>query len=162
MKLYLLRHATAQDIAPSDAARELTQEGREEARIAGAALAKLGARTDHIFTSPLARARQTAELAGKALGFADEIVVLSELENGHTTASLLKALKPYAAVMELLLVGHMPDLAGHLAALLGADNAGNLALGKGSVACVELVALRAGTGRLRWLMRQRQLAEIAG
>ena len=32
MKLYFLRHATAEDIAKSDAARELTKEGKEEAK----------------------------------------------------------------------------------------------------------------------------------
>jgi phosphohistidine phosphatase len=69
MKLYLLRHATAADMAPSDAKRELTHEGREEARIAGEALAKLGVRPSHVLSSPLTRARQTAEIAAKALSF---------------------------------------------------------------------------------------------
>jgi len=41
MKLYLVRHASASDIATSDAERELMREGREEARIVGAALAEL-------------------------------------------------------------------------------------------------------------------------
>ncbi len=162
MKLYLLRHASAEDTARSDAARELTKEGKEEARLAGAALAKLGAKPDHIFTSPLVRARQTAEQAGKALKFDGYVEVLAELENGHSADQLLKALKPYSDAKELLLVGHMPDLAGHLAALIGAEDAGNLALGKGSVACVELEQLRAAAGQLKWLMRQKQLAEIAG
>ncbi len=162
MKLYLLRHATAVDIASSDAARELTKEGREEARIAGAALAKLDAQIDHILTSPLVRAQQTAELAGKVLDFKGEIEVLAELENGHSTAELLRALRAVGKANGLVLVGHMPDLAGHLATLIGAEDAGNLTLGKGSVACVELETLRAGRGQLRWLMRQKQLAEITG
>ena len=42
MKLYFFRHASASDVAPSDAERKLTKEGKEEARIAGAALAELG------------------------------------------------------------------------------------------------------------------------
>jgi len=69
MKLYLLRHATAVDVALSDAERELTREGREEARIAGAALAELGVKVSHILTSPLVRARQTAEIVAKVLKF---------------------------------------------------------------------------------------------
>src|SRR5471032_1567767 len=63
MKLYLLRHATAVDIASSDAQRELTREGREEARIASAALTELSVKLSHILTSPLMRAHQTAEIA---------------------------------------------------------------------------------------------------
>jgi phosphohistidine phosphatase SixA len=46
MKLYFLRHATAEDIAASDAKRQLTKVGHEEARVAGAALAKLEALID--------------------------------------------------------------------------------------------------------------------
>lgn len=162
MKLYLLRHATAHDIAASDAARELTKAGRDEARIAGAALKKLGATLDRVLTSPLVRARQTAELAAAAAGFAGQIEVVAELENGHTTAEWLRAIRTGGADPRVLVVGHMPDLAGHLAVLLGARDAEHFALGKGSLACVELEAWRAGAGQLRWLMRQKQLAEIAG
>src|SRR5580698_564113 len=85
MKLYLLRHATAVDIASSDALRELTKEGREEARIAGAALAELGVKLSHFFSSPLVRARQTAEIAAKALKFPGKVEILDELENGSST-----------------------------------------------------------------------------
>jgi phosphohistidine phosphatase len=160
MKLYLLRHATADDIASSDAERELTSEGEEEARIAGAALAELGAKPKHIFSSPLVRARQTAEIASKSLSHAGKVEILDELENGETTVSLLKALKPYGSANEILLVGHIPSLSEHLAGLIGAKSAEGLPLGKGTVACVELEQLRIGAGQLRWLLRQKQLREL--
>jgi len=64
MKLYFVRHASASDISASDAARKLTNEGCEEARVAGKALVKLGAKPARIFSSPLVRARQTAEILG--------------------------------------------------------------------------------------------------
>lgn len=161
MKLYLLRHASAADVAPSDTERELTREGREEAQIVGAALAELGVRLSHILSSPLLRARQTAEIAAKVLKFPDDVEFLEELANNTTTAALLKALKPFASAGEILLVGHMPALSEHLAALIGAESAQAFPLGKASVACIELEQLRAGTGQLRWLMRQKQLREIA-
>ncbi len=162
MKLYLLRHATAVDIASSDALRELTREGREEARIAGAALAELGVKLSHIFSSPLVRARQTAEITAKALKFPGKVEILDELENGPSTTSLLKALKSFSSPTEILLVGHMPSLSEHLAVLVGAESAEAFPLGKASVACIELEQWRAGAGQLRWLMRQKQLQEIAG
>jgi phosphohistidine phosphatase len=161
MKLYLLRHATAVDIASSDARRELTEEGREEARIAGTALAELGVKLSHILSSPLVRARQTAEIAAKALKSPVKIEILDELENGASTTSLLKALKALPESTEILLVGHMPSLSEHLAALIGGESAEAFPLGKASVACIELEQYRAGTGQLRWLMRQKQLQEIA-
>jgi len=161
MKLYLLRHATAVDVALSDAERELTREGREEARIAGVALAELGIRLSHILTSPLARARQTAEIVAKVLEFPGGVESLDELEHSTSTTSLLKALKPLHSTNEILLVGHMPSLSEHLAALIGAESAQAFPLGKASVACIELEQWRVGTGQLRWLMRQKQLQEIA-
>ena len=157
MKLYFLRHATASDVAPSDAERELTREGREEARIAGVALAKLGAKPNQVLTSPLVRARQTAELAAVELKFSDEVAVFDELRNGRSTAVLLRALKQFEGARELLLVGHMPSLADHVADLIGAANPAGLALGKGSLACIELVELRSAKGELRWFLRQKQL-----
>jgi phosphohistidine phosphatase len=160
MKFYLVRHATASDVAASDAERELTREGRDEARIVGKALANLGVKPARILSSPLVRARQTAEIAAKALGFSGEVESLNELANSASTASLLKALKSHASGGEILLVGHMPSLAEHLAALVGARSPQSLPLGKAGVACIELEQLRAGAGQLRWLMRQRQLRHL--
>jgi phosphohistidine phosphatase len=155
MKLYFVRHASAEDIAANDAARELTDEGREEARIVGKALAKLGAKPSRIFSSPLVRARQTAEIAGKALDC--DVEVLNELLNDTPTPRLLKAIKDGK---EIVLVGHMPSLAGHVAHLMGAGTGEGLAFGKGAVALVELEELKTGAGQLRWLMRQKQLREL--
>ena len=161
MKLYFLRHATASDFASTDAERELTNEGTEEAHIAGAALAALGAKPAHVFSSPLVRALETAKIAAKELRFTGQIVVLDELKPGKTTSSLLRELKSHEAAGDLLLTGHMPSLAENVAVLTGAEHTESLALGKGGIACVELEELRPGGGQLRWLMRQAQLRQIA-
>ena len=160
MRLYFLRHASASDVAPSDAERKLTKEGEEESRIAGAALAQLGVKPARIFSSPLARARQTAEIAARELKFTGPVEILDELLNDASTSVLLKALKSYGNADELLLVGHMPSLAEHVAGLIGAKTADGLPLGKGGAACVDLKSLRIGNGQLRWLMRQKQLREF--
>jgi phosphohistidine phosphatase len=160
MKLYLVRHASASDVAASDEERELTREGREEARIVGVALAELGVKPASILSSPLARARQTAGIIAHELKFSGECATLDELSNGSTTPVLLKALRPYASVGEIVLVGHMPSLSQHLAALIGGGKADGLPLGKGSVACVELDHLSPGAGQLRWLMRQKHLRQL--
>jgi phosphohistidine phosphatase len=162
MKLYLLRHATASDVAPSDAERELTPEGEGEARIAGLALAELGVKPSHILSSPLVRARQTAEIAARAMKFRGEIELLDELTNGTSTPTLLKVLQSYSSQDEILLVGHMPSLSEHLAALIGSKSPQGLPLGKGSVACVDVDEIRPGRGQLRWLLRQKQLGKISG
>jgi phosphohistidine phosphatase len=161
MKLYLLRHGTASDVAPSDAERKLTREGEEEAKNAGLALAELGAKLSHVLSSPLVRARQTAEIAARAMKFRGKVELLDELTNGTSTPELLKVLQSYSSPEEILLVGHMPSLSEHLAALIGSNSPQGLPLGKGNVACVDAVEMRLGHGQLRWLMRQKQLHQIA-
>jgi phosphohistidine phosphatase len=162
MKLYLLRHGTASDVAPSDAERELTREGEEEARVVGSALAELGVKPSQILSSPLERAHQTAEIVARALKLQGKVELVDELANGTSTPALLKRLKSRPSAEEILLVGHMPSLSEHLAALIGAKNPQGLPLGKACVACVELDELRPGRGELRWLLRQKQLGRIAG
>jgi phosphohistidine phosphatase len=161
MKLYLVRHGTATDIAASDAERELTKEGREEARVVGVALAELGVKPSRVWSSPLMRACQTAEIVAQVTKFRGEVELLDELTNGTSTTALLKALQAYSSQEEILLVGHMPSLSEHLAALIGSKSPQGLPLGKGSVACVDVNVLRPGHGQLRWLMRQKQLRPIA-
>jgi len=161
MKLYLLRHGTASDMASSDAERELTREGEEEAKIAGSALAELGVKPSHVLSSPLVRARQTAEIAARAMKFRGEVELLDELTNGTSTPALLKVLQSYSSQEEILLVGHMPSLSEHLAALIGSKSPQGLPLGKGSIVCIDADQIRPGRGQLRWLMRQKQLHRIA-
>jgi phosphohistidine phosphatase len=162
MKLYFLRHASAADIAPSDAARALTAQGEAEASLAGTALAKLGVQPVQVLSSPLLRAQQTAKIAAAALNRPVGVTLLDELCNGTATAALLEALQPWAAAPEILLVGHMPSVAEHVSVLLGRPAASDLTFGKAGAACVELANLRAGAGKLLWLMQQPELARLAG
>lgn len=160
MKLYLVRHASAVDIAPSDDARELTGLGQEEARVTGLALAKLGVKPARIFSSPLRRAGQTAAILAQALQFAGKVAVLSELENGTSTHDLLDALKTAKCSGEVLLVGHMPSLAEHAATLATAKFPGGFPLGKAGVICIETEQLRSNTGCVCWSRQHPQLREL--
>jgi phosphohistidine phosphatase len=161
MRLYFFRHATAVDAARTDAARELTRKGREEAQIGGAALGKLSIQPSHVLFSPLVRARQTAQIACESMKFSGEMKVCEQLKNGTTTATLLKALASFGAADSILLVGHCPSMPHHISSLIGGQTSEGIELGKGAMACVDLDELRPGEGRLRWLLRQKQLRLIA-
>jgi len=150
--LYFVRHTSAADSAPSDAQRPLTRQGEDEARLVGTALAGMKVRPTRIYSSPMLRARQTAGLIGQELKFDGPPEALEELNNGESTPSLLRALP---AVSEIVMVGHMPSLAEHIAAITGVSPSPVLAFGKGSVACVEL---RGSSGNLRWFKHLPQLA----
>jgi phosphohistidine phosphatase len=161
MNLYLVRHGTASHVAPCDAERELTAEGRREAEIVGRALMKLGVVHDAILASPLVRARQTAEIIAERLGRPGTVMVVEELCNGHSTAALLRAVHPRGEEKGMVLVGHMPSLAEHLNLLIGATPTANTVFGTATAAAVRMTDWRQGAGELHWFLRQAQLAAIA-
>src|SRR4029077_5174065 len=69
MMLYVVRHAIAEDTAPSggDAARRLTSEGRRKMEQVARGLRALGIEPDVILTSPLVRAVETTRIVVAAL-----------------------------------------------------------------------------------------------
>ena len=71
VRLFIVRHAKAAGGEP-DEVRPLTGEGREQARDLGKRFAADGIRPDAVLTSPLLRARETAEEIGNAVGVEPE------------------------------------------------------------------------------------------
>ncbi len=150
MKLYFVRHTTPTDSAVSNAKRPLTPQGEEEAHVVGAALASMNVQPTRILSSPLLRACQTAAIIGRELKFAGTTDPIDELANGSPTALLLRVIHPVAAGGEVILVGHMPSLAEHVAELTNAHGSADFAFGKGSVACIELQGSNSSHGKLQW------------
>lgn len=101
-----------------DQARALTHEGRKRARKLARTLARV-ARLRLVFTSPLVRAVQTAEiLAGELPGV--RVAVLAQLSPGHSPAQLLAALaRRRGGAKGMALVGHEPLLSQTVARLTG-------------------------------------------
>lgn len=145
MKLYMLRHGKADwpHWDQPDDERPLTEEGKEEV----AAVAKLLSRleiTPAILTSPLPRASQTAEIAGKYLNARVRTEPL--LRPGFDAARLGKILKNFSG-KSLMVVGHEPDFTRTIFQLTG----GNTKMFKAGVAFIELET-GPMKGELRWLI----------
>ena len=100
-------------------------------------------------------------IAARAMKFRGQVELAGELANGRSTRALLRLLQSYSSDDEIVLVGHMPSLSEHLASLIGSKNPDGVPLGKGSIACLEAAEMRLGHGQLRWLMRQKQLRQLA-
>lgn len=134
MQLFLVRHAEAVEhgSAGSDAARELTPRGAARFRECVRGLAHLEVRLGRVLTSPLVRARQTADLL---LPLGEESLVPEVCEElaAPPSPGLLQRL----AGETVALVGHEPWI-GALAGLLatGAPEAA-LPMKKGAVAWLE-------------------------
>lgn len=161
MNLYFIRHATAEPKADSDAQRNLTAEGKEEAKLLGKGLKKLGIKPDEILTSPLNRAVQTAEIIAQVMKMGKKPVVFPQLENGHSSSELFEVIKKYDKQSSLFLVGHMPSLAEHLAEFLGVGRPQAFPLDKGGIGAIRSDdTLRLGTWELRFLLRQAQIRKL--
>lgn len=112
MRIYLVRHAKAVDRQNGipEERRFLTDEGRTAFRQTARRLARKGIEPEIIFTSPLIRAVQTAEILASALRFEGPVAVTSELEPGFNKDGLVRLLTGLSATREIALVGHEPDL----------------------------------------------------
>jgi phosphohistidine phosphatase len=156
MDLFLIRHADAAPLGEGgvqdDAERPLTDAGRAQCKALAAALQRVGVRFDCVATSPLLRARQTAEGL-----LEDWPAPLPELAECEALAPGVKARKLARYLMKkgagaIALVGHMPDLADHAAWLIGSKKA-QIELAKSGVAHIECEKLPAkGSGTLTWLI----------
>lgn len=164
MMLYVVRHAIAEDTAPSggDAARRLTAEGRRKMEEVARGLRGLGIEPDVILTSPLVRAVETTRIVVAALRNAPEPRELDGLASGIDPADTLKALRPFARKRHVMIVGHEPNLSNVLALLLtGTTDGAAIDLKKGGCAAVELTAFAPhGGATLLWLLPPRVLRSV--
>ena len=148
--LCLLRHAHAADRDTwlrSDDERPLTERGRRQAEDLGNHLAGMRFAPDAILTSPLVRARETAEIVAGLLGVGVRLEArLGEaLDRDTVTSILADAGNPRRPI----LVGHDPDFSELATWLVGAP----VPLRKGAFARIDVeLPLAAGTGVLRWLL----------
>jgi phosphohistidine phosphatase len=140
--IWLLRHGDAEDGSP-DSERPLTDKGREQSQVAGAALKALGVEIDACLTSPKVRAAETARIACESLGVEPELE--PKLAGGPFDPEALAA----GLGDEVLLVGHDPDFSMAVHSLTGAQ----VRMKKGGLAGVE-------KGELMVLLRPRELNRI--
>ena len=120
MNIVIMRHGQAETYAPSDAQRNLTELGHQQARAAGQCLQQLSLSFDQVWVSPYNRAQQTA----------DE-VLLSLAESPRFTAAGLTPESPVATVIDkleqsdsknVLIVSHQPLVSVLVALLNTADS----------------------------------------
>ncbi len=150
MKIYFLRHGVAvepEDWKGNDYDRPLTTDGRERMGQEAKAIRKLGLGLDAILTSPLVRAKETAEIVARELKMASKE---DERLGGDFDVSALEAiLQGCADLKSLMLVGHEPSMSSVIGRLIGVAR---MDLKKGGLACVELPDALTMTGELHSLI----------
>jgi phosphohistidine phosphatase len=156
MHLYFLRHGEADwpDWNKPDDDRPLTERGKKEMKKVAAFLGRLDLSLDQVITSPLPRAKQTAEVVAKQ--FELELQEDELLEPGFGSAELKQLLKKYPGE-SIMVVGHEPDFTETISALTGAS----LKLSKAGLALVDADPA-ATRGRLLWLFPPKIAKAAAG
>lgn len=163
MRLYLVRHGIAEDTAAAaDAERALTPKGKSRMMQIARGLRSLGARPDLIFTSPLRRAVETAEMLLRSFPGA-ELKEMAQLAPGAASPEEMRAaLAVHQSAKEIALVGHQPALGNFASFLLtGSTDSCEIQFKKGSVACLESNPdERHGHHSLVWHLPPRALRQI--
>ncbi len=160
MELILMRHGKAEDLMDRlvDHERELTPEGRKKVRKAARGLTQLISEPTavHIWSSPLPRARQTADVLAEYFPGA----VVRELEAVYSgnLDSVVQAWIQLPEEAVLIVVGHEPYLSIWAEMLSGVS----LQFKRAAAAGFILKEPERNEGKLRWFAHGKILARIAG
>jgi len=149
-ELYLVRHAIAAergDEWPDDNKRPLTERGISRFKEGIGGLRWLDVTLDEVITSPLVRAKQTADL------------LLDALAPGHAPSAVMTQLAKLARRTRIAIVGHEPGLGELAAHLIGAPRP--LPFRKGGVCRIDVESLTSKrAGSLVWFVTPKMLREL--
>ena len=138
MRLYFLRHAEARD-GLDDAVRPLSPRGHEQAREIGRFLKQAGVEFDAAYSSPLVRARETAEDVLNVCGRIEpgQPALVGALLNGTRALDFQSWLRGLPAARHILLVGHNPSISERVRDLLSIADEEALDMPKGGLAVLR-------------------------
>lgn len=159
MHLFLLRHGDAEEHSRSgrDFDRCLTPAGVERLRTEAIGMQRLGLKLDRIYTSPLVRARQTAEIVAEVLELPSPTID-ARLASGRLDHDTLHSLLLELHTDErVLLVGHQPDMSEVIQQITG----GSVEMKRGALAAIELDRITPLSGTIRFLLPPRFLIQLA-
>ena len=164
MELVTLRHGEAGNRSSSvskDYERGLTASGRKKMEDVANSIDSLKLVIDKIATSPLTRARETAEIVAKVLKKQKDLEVWDELKPEAQTADLYRRLSKLKRESSILLVGHEPYLSGMISELISGGKGSRILLKKGGMAKVVIDSFAPKpSGHLRWLLTPRQIQRM--
>ncbi len=147
IEVLVLRHAQAVDIANNDHSRELTDKGRRQSEKVGKFCHKHGLVPETIVTSPVLRARQTAEVVAEVTGVKN-IIEAAALACGASPQDYYTVIKEVGSHGPIMVVGHQPDMGELLADALGCSC--EIEVKKAALICLEMHGLRSSASTLRF------------
>lgn len=165
MLVYLMRHGRAveQTEAPnvSDADRPLSEDGIHRMGVQAAAFRRMVGELDEIWTSPLLRARQTAEIIGCAWQPEVPVQEAAALGPDGESETILDRLRQADDDLQVLLIGHELGVTELFSRMLAGRTIPMFKLPCGAMCCLEMTALDPIVrAELHWLLTPRQLRAL--
>jgi phosphohistidine phosphatase len=161
-QLFIIRHAVAEergDAWPDDAKRPLSEDGAARMRKAARGLDRLGVTLDVVVTSPLVRAKQTADIVAAAMNPRPPIVSIEALSPDGTFQDIIADLEKQSKRSRIAIVGHEPGIGEFAARLIGSRH--SIEFKKGAICRIDVDALPpSGPGDLRWMLTTKILRSI--
>jgi phosphohistidine phosphatase len=161
--LFVLRHGEAGNrmaVAKEDSERPLTTQGRTEMLKIAKSLRGVGLKAKCVYTSPLRRARETAEIVAKILNI-PLLQEWDELKPIGNKALLYRKIARHEQGSRLILVGHEPYLTSMIGDIIGNANT-RLVLKKGGIGKVRINSFEPRiSGELRWLLTPKMIIKMS-
>lgn len=164
MQLILFRHGLAwerEEWKGNERDRPLTNKGVTRVRQAGKGLLAMDALPTHLFSSPLRRAQETADLLQRLFRPKPTLQLCEALQPAAPPKELLGLLRPLPATSLVLCVGHEPHLSRLAGLLLFGRSGAGLSLKKAGACSIEINGtVRPGSGTLVWWLTAAQLRAL--
>ena len=165
MDLFILRHGDAGNRLSDpikDTKRQLTVSGKKEVVEIAKSLKKLGVKFNLIYSSPLARAFQTAKIIAEEYKFTKQIEQSEELKPNGSKDFLYNKLSKLNIDSVILIVGHEPYLSSMINDIISNNkNSNNIILKKAGLSRIKITStVPKLKGELRWLLTPRILKKI--
>lgn len=150
MNIYLIRHGEAENQGSME--KVLSENGRKNLENLVDYLDNFDIRLDYLVSSPLTRAKQTAEYFKKYLNNTNNLFTDNVLSPGCTTEDII-SLAISLDTENIAFVGHQPDMSRHLSKMISSSSA-NTSFGPGAVARVFFdYKIEKGEGILDFLIQ---------
>lgn len=164
--MLVIRHAIAEDrvefarSGKPDEERPLTSVGRSRMERASRGLQSIVPTIDLIASSPLERAKQTADVVAAVYG-KPSVQIVSALSGGGDLGGIAEWLNTQREREVVALVGHEPDLSALISYLLTGVSSAAIAMKKGAACLLEFDAdVEPGKAVLRWFLAPKHLRAI--
>lgn len=164
MDIIFLRHGVAVDREDWDGAesdRPLTEDGTERTKLSCRGLHKVEPRPNILLSSPLVRARQTAEIAKEELALDAKMELTDDLSPEAAPDRLLARLAKFEQDSVILCVGHEPHISTTVSVMTARKPVVSFEIKKAGACCVRYSAQpRPGAGTLLWLIPAKVLRAL--